>query len=133
MEENENILIPSVANEAEENMDSLKAVFETFAYENAYPIVFHCSIGTDRTGAVAFLLNALLGVDFIQLKQDYIFSLYGEIGGSRNGDAIDEYRDILVQNAPDALTLQEQAYLYLQDVVGVHPYHLDKIIENMLY
>ncbi|MBQ3495565.1 MAG: tyrosine-protein phosphatase [Clostridia bacterium] len=119
--------------EAEENMDSLKAVFETFAYENAYPIVFHCSIGTDRTGAVAFLLNALLGVDFIQLKQDYIFSLYGEIGGSRNGDAIDDYRDILVQNAPDASTLQEQAYLYLQDVVGVHPYHLDKIIENMLY
>ena len=119
--------------EAEENFDSLKAVFETFAYQNAYPIVFHCSIGTDRTGAVAFLLNALLGVDFDTLKQDYIFSLYGQIGGSRNGDVIDDYAQILAQHAPEANTLQEQAYLYLTEVVGVHPYHLDKIIDNMLY
>ena len=112
--------------QAEQNIESLIATFETLAYKEAYPVVFHCSIGTDRTGAVAFLLNALLGVEFIELKQDYIFSLYGKIGGSRNGDVIDDYRDILAANAPEAQTLQEQAYLYLTEVIGVHPYHLDK-------
>ena len=36
-----------------------------------YPIDFHCIAGQDRTGAVAFILNALLGVEEEELYLDW--------------------------------------------------------------
>lgn len=46
-------------------------VFKVFLDRNNYPIDFHCIAGQDRTGAVAFILNALLGVDEEQLYLDW--------------------------------------------------------------
>ena len=46
-------------------------VFRVFLEEKNYPIDFHCIAGQDRTGAVAFILNALLGVDEEQLYLDW--------------------------------------------------------------
>ncbi len=47
---------------------------KVFADEANYPIYFHCSGGSDRTGEIAFLLNALLGVDEEEALQDYELS-----------------------------------------------------------
>ena len=46
-------------------------VFKVFLDPANYPIDFHCIAGQDRTGAVAFILNALLGVDEDQLYLDW--------------------------------------------------------------
>lgn len=39
-----------------------KDVFALFEDRSAYPILFHCAVGADRTGSLAFLLQGLLGV-----------------------------------------------------------------------
>ena len=46
-------------------------VFRVFLDPANYPIDFHCIAGQDRTGAVAFILNALLGVDEEELWRDW--------------------------------------------------------------
>lgn len=46
-------------------------VFRVFLDRRNYPIDFHCIAGQDRTGAVAFILNALLGVEEDQLYLDW--------------------------------------------------------------
>lgn len=48
-----------------------KRVFSALADESRYPVYMHCTGGADRTGTVAFLVNALLGVDETALIQDY--------------------------------------------------------------
>ena len=46
-------------------------VFKVFLDERNYPIIFHCIGGADRTGAVGFILNALLGVSDEELDKDW--------------------------------------------------------------
>ena len=46
-------------------------VFRVFLDEKNYPIIFHCIAGQDRTGAVAFILNGLLGVAEEELYLDW--------------------------------------------------------------
>ena len=57
----------------------IKRVFELFADRNNYPMYFHCNIGTDRTGMIAYLLNAYLGANEVDLYFDYLFSNFGLI------------------------------------------------------
>ena len=45
--------------------------FRVFLDEKNYPIDFHCIAGADRTGSLAFILNALLGVDEEELWRDW--------------------------------------------------------------
>ena len=66
--------IPSAAYAAMQNESGRKAfaqVFSLFLDEQNYPIDFHCIAGQDRTGAVAFILNALLGVEEDELFLDW--------------------------------------------------------------
>lgn len=46
-------------------------VFRVFLDRKNYPVDFHCIAGQDRTGAVAFILNALLGVEEEELYRDW--------------------------------------------------------------
>ena len=46
-------------------------VFKVFLDEKNYPIDFHCIAGQDRTGAVAFIINGLLGVEEEELFRDW--------------------------------------------------------------
>ena len=46
-------------------------VFRVFLNPANYPIDFHCIAGQDRTGAVAFIINGLLGVDEEDLYRDW--------------------------------------------------------------
>ncbi|MBR5840907.1 MAG: tyrosine-protein phosphatase, partial [Victivallales bacterium] len=50
---------------------AFKEVFKVFLDEKNYPIDFHCIAGQDRTGAVAFIINALLGVELEELYLDW--------------------------------------------------------------
>ena len=46
-------------------------VFRVFLDKKNYPIDFHCIAGADRTGAVGFILNGLLGVAEDDLYKDW--------------------------------------------------------------
>lgn len=71
-----------------ENEGALRDFFALLADEKNYPIFFHCSIGTDRTGYSAFLILSLLGADTNVITKDYLFSNFGLIGGSRSASNV---------------------------------------------
>ena len=52
---------------------NVRKVFDILADETAYPIYFHCA-GGDRTGTIAFLLEAMLGLDEESLVTEYELS-----------------------------------------------------------
>ena len=79
--------------------EAFRNVFKLFADKSSYPIYFHCSAGADRTGTVAFLLNALLGVDMMDLIHDFeLTSFYepGERNFSHSYDG-DEYGKYMIE------------------------------------
>ena len=51
--------------------EAFTQVFRVFLDPANYPIDFHCIAGQDRTGAVAFIVNALLGVAEEELYLDW--------------------------------------------------------------
>lgn len=60
-------------------------VFRVLLDEKNYPLVFHCIGGADRTGTVAFILNALLGCAEEELYLDWeVTGFTGGIVDSRH-------------------------------------------------
>ena len=96
------------------NKEKLKLLFSVFGKEENYPIVFHCSIGTDRTGMLAFLINGLLGVSDEDLYRDFLFSNFGNIGGMRTQSIITTYIDTV--DLAKGNTLSEKIENYLISV-----------------
>ena len=113
------------------NTEPLKRVFHTLADPNNYPVFYHCRIGTDRTGFVAIMLSALLGVSENDIYQDYLFSNFGNIQEKRYiGDKAG--RDDISKYIADLKTypgkyLQNKAYNFLLRV-GVPKEELDSVI-----
>lgn len=62
------------------------AIFELLSIPENYPVYMHCVGGADRAGTVAFLVNALLGVDPEDLMLDYEMTSLS-IWGSRSRDS----------------------------------------------
>ena len=56
----------------EKGLEANRNVFSVFLDKRNYPIDFHCIGGADRTGTVAMLLEALLGVGEDDLWRDYL-------------------------------------------------------------
>ena len=55
-------------------IESLKKIFEVLMNIDNIPVIFHCSVGKDRTGLVTFLLLSLLDVDQKKIEKDYLES-----------------------------------------------------------
>ena len=60
----------------------VREIMKVFADESNYPIAMHCSLGRDRTGTIAFLINALLGVEESDLRMDYFLSAFSYAGSA---------------------------------------------------
>lgn len=110
------------------NKEQLLRVFEILADENSYPLIFHCNIGTDRTGMIAYLVNALLGVPEEELERDYLFSNLADIGGTRKLKQLKDSVYYQSVNSAEGATLSEKVYNCLVDL-GVPSDQLDKVIE----
>ena len=110
------------------NENEIRHLFDIISVKSNYPFVFHCSIGTDRTGYVAFLLNSLLEVKQEEIYRDYLFSNFGLIGGSRNAYAISSY--IGYFSIFEGETLKEQVNNYLLSI-GVAQTKIDSFISIM--
>lgn len=115
----------------EKNKEQIQKVFSILSDKNNYPIIFHCNIGTDRTGMIAFLVNALLGVQEDDLFRDYLYSNFGKIGGSRTIKGLKKcgYYDAIQESDGDSLS--EKTYNCLVDI-GVPAEQLDAVIAILL-
>ncbi|MGN0907290.1 MAG: tyrosine-protein phosphatase [Bullifex sp.] len=96
------------------NIPYLPVFFELITDETKLPLIYHCSIGTDRTGMVTFLINALLGVGEEDLYRDYLFSNFAMIEGMRRARTIDEY--IAYMDRFEGETLSERTENFLISV-----------------
>ena len=106
------------------NKDNLPAVFAILGNADNYPLVFHCSIGTDRTGYIAFLIEALCGLSEEDLYRDYLFSNFGLIYSIRTFSDVSNYlKGLRTSEGSDNST---KAYNYLVSC-GVASTDLDNI------
>lgn len=111
----------------ENNKEQILNYFSVLADENNYPIIIHCSVGCDRTGMLAFLVNSLLGVSEEDLIRDYMFSNFAYVYNRRKvkelkGTAY--YKEI---TRAEGDTLSEKAYNCLEEL-GVPTEDLDAVI-----
>ena len=98
------------------NIESFRKTFKILTDESNYPVIFHCAIGTDRTGFVAYCLNALAGVGIEDMTRDYLFSCYGNINGLRQASTITGYKDYFKNTYNTGDNLIEGAKAYLKDI-----------------
>ena len=113
-----------------DNPAMIKRFFEILSDENNYPVNFHCSIGKDRTGCLAFLLEGLLGFDQDVMNRDYMFTNFANAGMCKLQDDI--YNSgrygYTLENYTNGETINDKIYNYLKDEIGVEEEKLDNII-----
>ena len=111
---------------AAEAMEQIRKIFILLSDRIAYPIYFHCQGGGDRTGTLAFLLGAMLGMSYEDLLTDYEFSNLSVSGERvRSSTVWQEFEARLREFAPGG-SIQTQAENYLRRC-GVADILLEKI------
>lgn len=111
------------------NSKQIVRIFRYLADPSMYPMIFHCNIGTDRTGLIAFLVGGLCGVPEDTLYRDYLMSNFGNIGSSRTVFTIQDNYVYYIKES-DGETLAEKTYNCLL-ATGVPAEHLDAVIGIM--
>lgn len=112
------------------NKSSIQAFFNTLANPNNYPIAFHCLRGTDRTGALAYVLGALVGMSESDLMLDYLFSDLANIGTPVTASVITA-NDFFIKGIAkcDGETLSERTMNYLYNTCEIERSTLESIID----
>ena len=119
-------------NDSYDNPARIKDFFNILANRDSYPVYFHCVHGKDRTGALAYTVEALLGVEEDYLYLDYLFSNFAQTNYNMKPSGIDgnygkTYHNYL--SSDTSLTLAERVYRYLNEVVEIPTATLDRVIE----
>lgn len=65
-----------------DNAGSLRKAFDLLSRGENYPVLYHCAVGTDRTGVMTALLLSLLGVDRATIIADFRLSEQVGLPGS---------------------------------------------------
>ena len=112
------------------NLEATRRVFSLLSNKDNYPLFFHCAIGTDRTGYIAFLINAILGVNESHIYRDYLFSNFGKIGSKRTIDSISN-KYVNKIKSTNGNSLEEKAVNYLIDI-GVSQSDINSIRSILL-
>ena len=92
--------------------DNYRMLFEIFAKPENYPIDFHCILGADRTGSLAVVLLATLGVSRAEIIRDYCFTSFYD-GFLRPPRNIRSVLDGLAACGQSGDTLSDQAMRFL--------------------
>ncbi len=112
------------------NIPSIQLFFNTLADASNYPIAFHCMRGTDRTGALAYVLGALVGMNEEDLMLDYLFSDLANIGNPVKASIItaDDFFIKGIANS-EGSTLSEKTMNYLYTTCNIARSTLESIID----
>lgn len=123
----------------EDSYKNLPEVFHDFANADEKHVYFHCWGGADRTGMLAFFINAILGVSYTDLIED--FELTTQTNNKRchmhNSSSahyakfMNEFLNNWAGFNPDA-TVNENCEKWLLEVPGVDPADIERIREIML-
>ena len=107
--------------------ENSKMIFSELANPDAYPVYIHCTRGTDRTGTIMYILEALLGVNEDNLYRDWECSVLCL------GDSFYEDMHTFIQRFKQlpGNTMQEKAENYLLSI-GVTKQEIDSIREILL-
>lgn len=121
----------------------LKAEFETVVnnLRKGVAVDFHCRIGADRTGFLAFLLEGLLGVSESDMLRDYETTSFSEAGlrtkADGDGDAAaSSYEKVIPaefrSKIPEGGTLRDVFEAYFINTLGVDKALIDEYRSIML-
>ena len=121
------------AQELQLNSAKFKAAFDFIisnlrADRNVY---FHCIWGADRTGAIGFLLNGLLGATPDQLYKDYELTSYSLAGSRVKGTLDGDGEKLPYIQSLEGVSLQMKFYTYLSKVAGVDRADLNWLVRRL--
>lgn len=119
------------------NKEEFAKAIKVFADPDNYPIIFHCSLGRDRTGTLAMVLGGLLGLDENALIMEYelsVFSYWGTNGSTKYNNGLrnlihDTY--LYIDNNYDGDTYSEKVESFLLEI-GVTAEEIASIKDIML-
>ena len=116
--------------------EALLEEIKTFAEPKNYPIYIHCSLGRDRTGTLAFLINALCGVGLEDLYRDYETSFFSTMGcydGQSPAVMMNNIKNLytFLNNYAEGDTLAEKTEKFMLDI-GVTQAEIDSIRSILL-
>lgn len=112
-----------------QDKETNKRIFDILSDESNYPLYFHCWGGADRTGTIAFLLNAVLDVPYESLIDDYELTSLSVWGiRSRNTALFDGFLKMLNEYAGD--TVNEKAKSFMISC-GVTCQQLQHLADNL--
>lgn len=100
----------------------VKAVFETLAQEENYPVYLHCNYGMDRTGMICYILEALLGMSPEDCYRDWELSVF--VYDDSNQPLMDQF--VAKFQELEGQTLQDKAENYLLSI-GITQDQIDDI------
>ena len=105
----------------EENLESIRAFFNILGNRNNYPVVFHCAQGKDRTGCLAYIIEAMLGADQDMMMRDYLFTNFSDVSGvCKENDIMGSTRVGGTIKNYTGTDLADKAYNYLIEELGIN-------------
>lgn len=113
------------------NSKQVAEVFRIIANKDNLPCLIHCAGGTDRTGMMAYFINAICGVTEKCLYQDYLFTNFYHSNDPRDLKSITVNNYIVNVKEDKSPKLSMQVYNTLVKF-GVSPDDLDKVKEIMI-
>lgn len=128
------IFIPSVPYTEifdEKQRAALGKLYRAFASPKNYPLYFHCWGGADRTGTVAFIIGAFLGMSYDDLIYDYEFTSLS-VWGPRSRNYAEFKRFVSRFMSLSGETLSEKAATFLKDRAGLTDKQLLAIYDTLV-
>lgn len=83
---------PNSRSYSQGSTEAIKSVFTFLADEKNYPAYFHCNSGADRTGTLALLIEAAIGVNEKEIIKDFELTSFAYVYGPRYRGQIENGR-----------------------------------------
>lgn len=94
------------------------------------PVYFHCAIGRDRTGTLAFLLEGVLGMSKSDIYKDYELTNFSYFNTPCSKSQLDEMFETI--EAVEGETLEQKFRTYLISYFGITSTSIEAFRKNML-
>ena len=94
------------------------------------PVFFHCHIGADRTGTLAFLIEGLLGVGLSDLYKEYELTTFSYLDTHRYKENIDGLLEYI--GTMEGETLTDKFYTYCHKELGLTAKEIADFRQKML-